>query len=208
METIFTDLYEREFWGSNGHLEYRGSSGSGSDPEFNQPYITWLRRYIQENRIQSIVDIGCGDFRCGPHIYTDSEIHYTGIDVYKPLIESLQKEFTEFRFLHLDCFKEPEKIPSADLYILKDILQHWSNKDITEFLERLIQLQKCNAILIINCGQQKRKKNIRTGYHRQLSARFAPLRNFHPQIVLTYETKEVSILTCGGALSRNAAIPA
>lgn len=201
MEAVFSGIYERSFWGSNMNPAYRGSSGSGSDPDYNRPYIEWLRDLIRDRKIQTVVDLGCGDFRCGPLIYNDLNVSYTGLDVYRPLIESLQTEYPDYTFRHLDFFTDLEEIPPGDLCILKDVLQHWSNQDITVFLESLIRSKKFRWILICNCAQQKRVKNIKTGYHRQLSISFRPLSQFSPTVQLTYETKEVSLIDCA-ALAR------
>jgi hypothetical protein len=196
MEDVFTDIYERSFWGSNMNPTYRGSSGSGSDPDYNRPYIEWLRDLIRDRKIQTVVDLGCGDFRSGPAIYRGLNVSYTGLDVYRPLINSLQTEYSDYQFRHLDFFTDLQEIPPGDLCILKDVLQHWSNRDITVFLDRLIRSKKFRWILICNCAQQKRVKTIKTGYHRQLSSAFRPLCLFNPTILFRYETKEVSIIDC------------
>lgn len=207
MEAVFSGIYERSFWGSNMNPAYRGSSGSGSDPDYNRPYINWLRGFIKENQLKTIVDLGCGDFRSGPLIYEGLPISYTGLDVYRPLIESLQIEYPAFQFRHLDFFEDRANIPGGDLCILKDVLQHWSNQDIQIFLDSLIRSQKFRWILVCNCAQQKRVKNIKTGYHRQLSAAFRPLCLFNPTVVFWYATKEVSLIDCA-SLSRNAELRA
>ena len=35
MEQIFTNVYENNQWGSNNNTEYNGSSGEGSDIDYN-----------------------------------------------------------------------------------------------------------------------------------------------------------------------------
>jgi hypothetical protein len=47
------------------------------------------------------------------------------------------------RFVHADA--TCDALPSADLLLAKDVLQHWSNADITAFLP---QLQKFRYALI------------------------------------------------------------
>lgn len=201
MEAVFSGIYERGYWGSNMKVAYRGSSGSGSDPDYNRPYIEWLRGFIKDRKIQTVVDLGCGDFRSGPLIYEGLSISYTGLDIYQPLIHSLQTEYPDYTFRYLDVFANLDQIPGGDLCILKDVLQHWSNQDITVFLESVIRSRKFRWILICNCAQQKRVKNIKTGYHRQLSAAFRPLCLFKPTVIFRYETKEVSLIDCD-ALSK------
>jgi hypothetical protein len=66
MEKCFTDVYENKVWGSNNVAEYIGSSGPGSDVNYNKnTYVPFLKNFITANNVKTIVDLGCGDFRCG-----------------------------------------------------------------------------------------------------------------------------------------------
>ena len=88
MQQVFTNIYERCVWGNNGARLYNGSSGGGSDVEFNlNTYIPFLKKFIRDNKIETICDLGCGDFRCGKIIYNDLDITYTGYDAYKKVID-------------------------------------------------------------------------------------------------------------------------
>lgn len=188
---VFTDIYKREYWGSNSHPLYRGSSGSGSSIDYNGPYISWLRDFLITNQIRSVVDVGCGDFRCGPAIYDGLDINYVGYDVYADLITANQREF-DYRFEQRDCFVDREL--SGDLCILKDVLQHWSTDEIYDFLDSIVG--RFRYILICNCSKQKRNnKTIRTGLHRQLSADFLPLKRYSAKKLFLYDTKEVSVIS-------------
>jgi hypothetical protein len=84
MDIHFTNIYENKIWGDNQESGYTGSSGGGSDLKTNKDsYIPFLKRFILEKQIKIIVDLGCGDFRCGPSIYDDLDVLYTGYDTYK-----------------------------------------------------------------------------------------------------------------------------
>ena len=82
MELIFTNVYENKLWGdNNNNTEYKGSSGSGSDINYNiNTFVPFLKQFIVDNNIKNVVDLGCGDFRCGKLIYDDLDILYTGYD--------------------------------------------------------------------------------------------------------------------------------
>ena len=69
--TIFTDIYENCVWGNNNESEYSGTSGLGSEINYNKDYIFFLKKFIVENNISKITDLGCGDFKCGKAIYDD-----------------------------------------------------------------------------------------------------------------------------------------
>lgn len=191
---IFTDIYEREYWGQNLHPAYRGSSGSGSAEAYNEAYIAWVRDFFQTKNIESVVDVGCGDFRCGPATYNGLNISYVGLDVYEPMIAANSIEYPTKSFRVLDCYTNRSEIPAADLCILKDVLQHWSNEEVYNFLDEITASKKFKYILICNCSRQKRIKDTRTGHQRQLSADFFPLKKYNPTKVFTYDTKEVSLI--------------
>jgi hypothetical protein len=83
MESVFTHIYENNVWGNNNSTNYNGSSGSGSDIDYNRHnYIPFLKKFIIDNNIKTIIDLGCGDFRCGTLIYDDLDILYNGYDTY------------------------------------------------------------------------------------------------------------------------------
>ena len=55
MEKIFTDIYENNKWGNNNIDEYKGSSGEGSDINYNKDnYIPFLKKFITDNNIKNI----------------------------------------------------------------------------------------------------------------------------------------------------------
>jgi hypothetical protein len=198
MEKIFTNIYENLIWGSNNNPEYRGSSGDGSDVQVNLPeYIPCLKNFIIGNNIKSVVDLGCGDFRCGPYIYNDLDISYTGYDVYKKVVDFNAKQFPEFQFLHLDFYNKKEEIIDGDLYILKDVLQHWTVEQIYTFLDYLVENKKFKYILICNCSSQtidNPSHGINSWPFIHLSVEFFPLKKYNPIKIMNYSTKEISII--------------
>lgn len=81
MDCFFTSVHENKIWGDNNNDAY---SGGGSLIEFNKnTYVPFLKNYIINNHIKTIVDLGCGDFNCGKLIYDYLDILYTVYDTYK-----------------------------------------------------------------------------------------------------------------------------
>ena len=162
---IFTSIYESCKWGNNNNNLYSGSSGGGSSIEYNKDtYIPFIKKFIKDKQIKSIVDLGCGDWTIGNLIYNDIEIIYTGYDVYNKLIEHNKKMYQQFNFIALDFYTEKHNILSADMCILKDVLQHWSTEEIYNFLDYIIDSKKFKYILICNCmSQLNDNHNITTG---------------------------------------------
>jgi len=198
MNKVFTNIYENNAWGKNITTEFNGNSGDGSSIEFNKDtYIPFLKKFIVDNRIKTIVDLGCGDFRCGKLIYNDLNITYTGYDTYKKIIvyNTKQHSVPKFSFIHLDFFNKKQQIIPGDVCILKDVLQHWPLKDIYTFLDYLVKCKKFKYILIINCcNQTKDNTDIPVGHWRQLSCEYFPLKKYNPIKLYNYDTKEVSVI--------------
>jgi hypothetical protein len=198
MEQIFTNVYESKMWGDNNIAQYNGSSGGGSEIEYNiHTYIPFLKAFIVENKIKHVVDLGCGDFKCGKIIYDDLDIVYTGYDTYNKIIEynSIQHSCPKYSFMHLDFFNNKESIVNGDICILKDVIQHWSLDSIYTFLDYLVQSKKFKYILICNCSHQMQDNvDTQTGGGRPLNSQFFPLKKYNPIRVYNYNTKEVSVI--------------
>jgi hypothetical protein len=198
MEICFTNVYENKIWGNNNKVEYNGSSGSGSSIEYNKDtYVPFLKKFIIDNNIQNIVDLGCGDFRCGKLIYDDLNIKYTGYDVYKKVIEyNLNNNaLPKYSFIYLDFCNNTENIINGDICILKDVIQHWSLYDIYKFLDYLVENKKFKYILICNCCNQRQDNtDILNGDFRELSCEYLPLKKYNPIKLYNFYSKEVSVI--------------
>jgi len=198
MEQCFTYIYENNIWGNNNVSQYCGSSGGGSDINYNKDtYIPFLKQFIIHNNIKTVVDLGCGDFRCGKTIYDDLDILYTGYDTYKKVIDynSTHHLQPKYNFLHLDFCNNKEQIINGDLCILKDVIQHWSLNNIYRFLDYLVETKKFKYILICNCCYQTQDDtNILNGEFRHLSCEYLPLKKYNPMKLYNYHSKEVSVI--------------
>jgi hypothetical protein len=198
MEDFFTHVYEQKIWGDNNDNEYRGSSGGGSVIKYNEDtYVPFLKKYIMNNNIKSVVDLGCGDFKCGNLIYDDLDILYTGYDTYKKIIDYnlKQNSLPKYSFIHLDFYNKKESIINSDLCILKDVLQHWKLDEIYTFLDYLIENKLFKYILICNCCYQTEDNPNNNDRSTPLSSNFFPLKKYKPVKLYNYHTKEVSVIS-------------
>ena len=197
---VFTRIYETNKWGSNNNNNYSGSSGSGSSlDQQKNTYVPFLKSFIKEHNINSVIDLGCGDFIVGKMIYNDLDVKYYGYDAYEKVINYHNKnnmKNDKYTFTHLDFYKEKESIVGGDLCIIKDVLMHWSLDKIYNFLDYMIEIKKFKYILIINdCLQTEDNTNINDGQFRELSANFYPLKKYSPIILYKYEPKkEISVI--------------
>jgi SAM-dependent methyltransferase len=200
-KNIFTSLYEKRAWGNDNHPEYKGSSGTGSTKELANGYLIFLKNFVETNNIKSIIDLGCGTFKYNKIIYKNvKNLAYTGYDVYEDLITSLNKEYanTQYSFINLDIYNEMDKIIDGELFIIKDVLQHWSNEEIIKFLRFIINNKKFKYLLITNSCHIPNSmiiKDIQTGYFRPLSINSHPLNKFNLTGLFKFGSTSLSNIT-------------
>ena len=201
MEEVFTNIYENNIWcnGNNISVEYNGSSGSTIDNNKNT-FVPFLKKFIIDNNVKSVVDLGCGDFLCGKLIYDDLNISYTGYDTYKKLIDYNSKHYSlsKYSFIHLDFFNNKESIINGELCILKDVLMRWNLGSIYIFLDYIFECKKFKYILISNCcNQTQDDTDIKNEEWRPLSYKYLSLKKYNPKNLYNFMSnskKEVSII--------------
>ena len=197
MEDIFTKIYENKIWGDNKNNHYSGSSGGGSCIKNNEEYIKILKNIIKEYKINTIVDLGCGDFQMGRLIYDDINVLYTGYDTYKKIIDYHITQYPEpkYTFKHLDFYTNKDSIVEGDMCILKDVLQHWAINEIYTFMDYLVESKKFKYILLVNCCNQTiDNQDCDKTRWRPLSCNLLPLKKYNAIKIDSYHTKEISII--------------
>lgn len=133
-EEVFTEIYNKNLW--------HGGSGDGSKIQNSKKYVTFLQHFLKQHKIRSVVDLGCGDWQL--HKYIDwSGIQYKGYDVVKHILEASQREFgnDSIQFIHANAIDTD--LPTADLLICKDVLQHLPLSDIVRLIPQLKKFKYC-----------------------------------------------------------------
>ena len=169
----------------------------GSFIEYNKDtYVPFLKKFIIDNNIKNIVDLGCGDFVCGKLIYEELYIKYTGYDTYKKVIDYNAKQhiIPKYSFIHLDFYNNKENIINGDLCILKDVIQHWKMDEIYTFLDYIVENKKFKYILLCNCCNQIQDNPENDDRSAALSIDFFPLKKYNPIKLYKYQSKEVSVI--------------
>ncbi|WP_188374190.1 class I SAM-dependent methyltransferase [Winogradskyella haliclonae] len=128
-------IYKQHLWGGNTFDYY---SGEGSHKEnIAKPYIETVSDFLKSHDLKlSVCDLGCGDFNIGKELITYAE-NYIAIDIVESLIERNKALFRaeNLEFQCLDISKN--KLPKADCVIIRQVLQHLSNTEIQQILEKL-----------------------------------------------------------------------
>ena len=165
---IFTKIYSNQVWGKNS--KGRGHSGGGSTLEATITYRQFLQDFLEEYNVKSVVDVRCGDWEFSKTISWEG-INYTGYDVVPFVIKNNIKMYgsDSIRFICEDAVSV--QLPSADLLICKDVLQHISNEDITLFISQLSKFKYC---LITNDIGPRINTQISRGDHRPVDLTLPP----------------------------------
>ena len=190
----FNDIYKNRRWGVNSDGD--PSSGPGSHPSNVVPYVEYLQRFMKDNNVKTIVDVGCGDWQFARYINWDG-VEYLGVDCVKSVLQRNIKRFAkdnvDFALGDLTNDEDLQHFPTADLYIVKDVLQHLPNRVVYRFLDDI--KPKVKYILVTNCCDQARDEDDADfGETRPLNSSKTPLRRYNAEPQLNFFTKETSLI--------------
>jgi SAM-dependent methyltransferase len=134
MRQVFEDIYRTGKWATNA--QDAGSSGLGSTLESTVLYREFLRRFMKDAEVHSVVDAGCGDWEFSSAMDWTG-IDYQGFDIVPSVIESDTKRYAKpnVRFFVRDVVTG--ELPPADLLIAKHLLQHLPTAAIRRFLAKI-----------------------------------------------------------------------
>ena len=175
MKQDFEEIYKKNKWG-NG-------SGSGSRPGYCEKYLHYLSSFLDKNNIASVTDVGCGDFQLYEGFDWEG-IDYRGCDISGTAL-SMARERTNLPLTEVSSLDETLQFIAdcnSDLIILKDVMMHWTDEELSYFLDRLAALP-WKFVITANNYKYSRDPS-KNGKPRQLDRyRWAPIPNEHPSMV-------------------------
>lgn len=127
-------------------------------------------------------------------ILKNLDVSYIGYDIYEDLISFHAKNNSNNnrKFIKLDIFNDRENIENSDLLICKDVLQHWDDESVVNFISWLTCSKKFQYILITNCRSEFGFSTVgTTGGWRGLDDQHPLFINKQFVRILTYNTKAV-----------------
>ena len=128
-------VYREKLWGDNGADFYSGEGSHNS--RLVAPYLEAVSTFLKSfNEPVTVCDLGCGDFNIGKQLVAFAK-EYVAVDIVPELIACNTKQFQypNLEFHCLDIAKDP--LPKADCVILKQVLQHLSNAEVGQIVEKL-----------------------------------------------------------------------
>ncbi len=163
--TAFDHIYSRNTWGFG--------SGHGSLPKVTKPYRDFVQSFMRENGITSVVDFGCGDWQIS-RLMDWSGVEYLGLDVVQSVIDNNRAKYGSKNINFRSSPDQFTDVPSADLLLVKDVLQHLPSDAVHRFMAQVVK--RFRFALITNCFEPASQRNgdIQAGDFRPLDLRAAP----------------------------------
>ena len=182
-ESLFTAYYKNRQWGCQDVF-----SGPGSTVEYTENTRKDIQQLIHELKIQRILDAPCGDYNWFRLIPRKKNIFYLGADIVEPLIKKNQNLYKNENtdFVKLDITED--SLPDADLWICRDCLLHFSNKDIIKTIDNFAR-SNIRYILTSTYTESDKNKNIPTGKFRFLNLNLPPFSFCEPLLFIDDWTK-------------------
>jgi len=121
---VFSDIHRRRAWGGCESV-----SGPGSGIIRTSAFRDQLPRLLEELRVRTLLDAGCGDFNWLKEVKLDLE-SYIGVDIVDEIVSELRRKYANEhrRFLNLNIISD--KLPPVDLILCRDCLVHLSFSQI------------------------------------------------------------------------------
>ena len=160
-EQVFDTYYKSNKWG-----DAESRSGKGSNLRATEALRPQLESLFRELKIDSVVDVPCGDFFWMAHVDLDG-IDYIGGDIVPALIEANRKAHARggVSFEVVDLIEGP--VPKADLVFCRDCLVHLSNEHIGRAVEN-IRASGATWLLTTTFPDADQNRDIVTGEWRQI----------------------------------------
>lgn len=165
MKAIFEQVYADNAW--------KFGSGEGSRPSQTRGYVDFLQRFLRERRIRSVVDFGCGDWQFSRRVDW-SGIDYVGLDVVPGVVRRNQRRHGCASIRFREVAGAGDSLPDADLLLVKDVLQHWSNVEVARFLPRLAPFRYALVTNCVHPSGRTLNRDVETGDFRPLDLREPP----------------------------------
>ena len=135
IEERFNYIYRTNHWRGKKSI-----SGQGSELSQTKTIRENLPEIFVNYKIQSMLDLPCGDFNWMETISLNLS-SYIGGDIVQEIIDSNNRNYSnEIRsFVKLDITKDP--LPKVDLIFCRDCFVHLSNDDILKAIENIKKSQ-------------------------------------------------------------------
>jgi hypothetical protein len=176
-QDVFTDIFRRNAWSSE-----ESRSGMGSTLLYTAPLRKALPGLFARLGVKTLLDAPCGDFNWMRKVPLDG-IDYTGGDIVEELIEGVENRYggPGRRFRLLNIINDP--LPSADLWMCRDVLFHLPERDILTILRRFAR-SDIPYLLTSTYTLPSQNGDVNVGGFRCVNLQLAPFRLPRPSLYI------------------------
>lgn len=156
-KAVMSQIYEKNLWGGNPSEFY---SGEGSHlPVLVTPYLEVVSKFLTSFEKQlTVCDLGCGDFNIGKELVAFTS-HYHAVDIVPALITHNQSKFQREN-LSFHCLDiAVDELPVGDCALVRQVLQHLSNQEVQQILEKLARYRYVILTEHLPCGDFEPNKD-------------------------------------------------
>jgi hypothetical protein len=164
-QELFLDIYKTNFW-----RDVESRSGTGSNLTSTRKLVEELPALFRMLEITSILDIPCGDYYWMRTVPMQG-IKYIGADLVLEIIEDNKQRHPHVDFIELDMLTD--KLPYADLIIVRDCLVHFPNDAVFRALNNIYE-SASKYLLSTTFPNHSNKNDIKMGDWRPLNLEDAP----------------------------------
>jgi hypothetical protein len=147
----FSNIYEKNLWGEPNSIPGRKNqkfySGGGTDPEndLNNQYVNLIQSYVSRPDVNTVIEIGCGDWEVSSRIDWSS-VKYTGYDVVPDLLDYNRSTYGSNNIEFVCDDPIGTNVIKADLLIMKDVIQHLPASFSKKFIKSIPTNFKYNIV--------------------------------------------------------------
>jgi hypothetical protein len=175
---VFTSIYKSNHWvqiDDNLTTDSISVSGHGSNINTNQFFNLQkiFTKIIVNKKINSVLDIPCGDFLWFYEIIKDKNIDYFGVDIVKELIEAnrIKYQNKNFSFINHDIVNF-DTYRKFDLILIRDLFIHIQNSDIKKIIQNIEKMDF--RYIALNSYNNKVNDDVIVGKHRKVNLLIEP----------------------------------
>ncbi|MFC1843338.1 class I SAM-dependent methyltransferase [Thermodesulfobacteriota bacterium] len=174
-KNFFTHIYKSNLWESDESV-----SGPGSTLEYTKNIRKQLPLLFREFGVSTILDAPCGDYNWFSHVERGPSVRYLGMDIVQNLVAKNQSSFGDQNtaFSVLDILTD--RLPDADLWLCRDALIHFSNRDIFLTIRNFLG-SNISYLLTTSYTNNERNIDIPTGSFRWLNLERPPFNFCRPE---------------------------
>jgi hypothetical protein len=161
---VFNFIYKKNVW-----FMRETKSGPGSTLRQTENARKHIPLILRQFSIKSVYDAPCGDFHWMRLALANSQVDYLGADIVPDLVANDQAKYQTEKIKFVVSDIVVDSFPTVDLWICRDGLIHFSNRDIVSALEKFCQ-SHTKFVLMTNYthAQENQVVDIHTGQSRSL----------------------------------------